>query len=165
MKSFFGSKDDGDKVSAKAFKHLVLTSIIGLFVCIACLCSTTYAWFVDVAPSSGNELKIADECRLSVTVSNGAAELTDISSGVWLEAGVEYTVTLSLPANSSSGYCIVNAGLNTYYSDYIAHHTEPVPKTSTFTLTVATSQTVKFITGWGIYSGSSDVTDGVMTIS
>ncbi len=33
------------KLSDKVFARLALTSILGILVCIICLCSTTYAWF------------------------------------------------------------------------------------------------------------------------
>ena len=38
-------KQNNEKLSDKAFARLALTSILGILVCIICLCSTTYAWF------------------------------------------------------------------------------------------------------------------------
>ena len=152
------------KLTDKAFSRLVLTSILGILVCIVCLCSSTYAWFSDSAPSNGNQIKMADECALTVYVVKDGTALEDIENGVELEAGVEYLVMLSLPANSASGYCLISAGGNTYYSDYIAAHSDPQPQTKSFVLKVETTQTVTFTSRWGIYAQDSHVVDGKMII-
>ena len=91
------------KLTDKAFSRLVLTSVLAIIVCIVCLCSTTYAWFTDSAPSNENEIKMAETFDLTVTVTKDGTPLADIENGVELEAGVVYTVTLSLPAGSASG--------------------------------------------------------------
>ena len=152
------------KLTDKAFSRLVFTSILGIFVCIVCLCSTTYAWFSDSAPSNGNQIKMAEECTLSVYVVKDGTALENIEDGVELEAGVEYLVMLSLPAGSSSGYCLISAGGITYYSDYIVSHTDPEPQTKSFVLKVETTQTVKFTSRWGIYAQDSHVVDGKIII-
>lgn len=155
-----------DAITDKAFSRLVVTSILGIFVCIVCLCSTTFAWFSDNAPSAGNHVTMAEECKLSVTVvreSDGSA-LENIESGVELVAGETYSVTLSLPAGSASGYCIIDANGNSYYTDYIARHSEVEDKVVTFDLTVEETQTVTFTTRWGIYSGECHVVDGALNI-
>lgn len=162
MHKFVDSKDE--KLTDKAFSRMLLPSVLGILLCIVCLCSTTFAWFTDSAPSAQNEIKAADECLLSVTVTESGEELQNIESGVLLEAGKEYTVTLSLPSGSASGYCMIVAGGKTYYSDYIARHSRSEPKTVTFTLTVATDQTVVFKPHWGIYSKETDVADNKLLI-
>ena len=43
-----------DKLTDKAFSRLVITSVIGILVCIACLCSTTFAWFTGATESNTN---------------------------------------------------------------------------------------------------------------
>ena len=148
----------------KAFSRMLLTSVLGILFCIVCLCSTTFAWFTDSAPSAQNEINVADECLLSVTVTESGEELENIESGVLLEAGKEYTVKLSLPSGSASGYCMIVAGDNTYYSDYIARHSETEPQTVVFTLTVGEDRTVVFKPHWGIYSKDADVVDGKLLI-
>ena len=149
-----------ETLTDKAFSRLVFTSILAIFVCICGLCSTTYAWFVHTIPSSGNEIKMADECLLEVSVTVDEAELPDIERGVELEVGREYTVVLSLLPNTASGYCIITAGAESYYTEYIARHTEPDGKNVSFTLTVEETKTVTFTPRWGIYAKSPDILDG-----
>jgi len=43
-----------EKLSDKAFARLSVTSILGILVCIICLCSTTYAWFSGSAQVDSN---------------------------------------------------------------------------------------------------------------
>ena len=144
------------KLTDKAFSRLLLTSAIGFFICIACLCSTTWAWFTGSVVGADNEIKMAGSCLLTITVECDGEQLADIESGVLLEAGAVYTVTLSLPANSGSGYCLIATDERSYYSDYIKRH-EGGTETISFRLTVEETQTVSFVTRWGIYSGECDV--------
>lgn len=146
-----------DKLTDKAFSRLVVTSIIGIFMCIVCLCSTTFAWFKDDAPSEGNRIQMADECLLAVTVSKDGTPIEGIENGVALEAGV-YDVTLSLPGNTASGYCLITAGGVNYHTDYIVRHTEDMKEIS-FKLVVDTAQTVVFTPRWGIFTGESDIVE------
>ena len=138
-------------INDKAFTRLMITSLIGFLVCVACLCSTTWAWFSDNAPSHGNEIKMADKFLLTVSVAGEGEPLEGIENGVALSAGVEYTVTLTLPAESASGYCILTAGGTQYYTDYLTAHESATPKVTSFTLKVNSDQTVVFTKHWGIY--------------
>lgn len=154
-----------EKLTDQAFSRLLATSILGILVCIACLCSTTFAWFSDSAPSKANELKMAEECLLTVELSRDGVDLELLEDGVELEAGVAYTVVLTLPANTASGYCIIRSEDDSYYTDYITRHSDATPQTKIFTLKVATTQTLRFETRWGIYAQeTSDVIDGVLLI-
>ncbi len=154
-----------DNLTDKAFSRLVLTSILGIFVCIVCLCSTTFAWFVESADSDGNKIKMAERCALTVTVTQDKTVLQNIESGIELKAGLEYTVTLVLPPNTSSGYCLITAGDSTYYTEYIQGHKDEGARKLSFKLMVKTTQEVTFISHWGIYARESDVgADGILLI-
>ena len=253
-----------DKLTDKAFLRLAVTSILAILVCIVCLCSTTFAWFKDSAPSAANSIKTADECDLSVQVSKLPASSTDVQDDETAEeptteesevseetpsteeqnesevseetpenlenspsaeeqdeitedlgettentdesevmeetpenpedspsaaeppelidlvgtpdaegngivynltAG-EYIVTLSLPANTASGYCKIIVGDKTYYTDYILRHEEAEPQKLIFKLVVEEDTEARFVPHWGIFTRASDIDDdGVMTIS
>ena len=161
------TKQELEKLSEKVFLRLIATSIFGVVMCMVCLCSTTWAWFSDSAPSNENEIKTATECLISIeVVPEGSDAVIDVSGtedtlGVALAAG-NYTVTMSLPKDSASGYYVIGVGANTYLTDYIVHHDEETPKTKTFTLTLGTDSEVVFTPRWGIYSDESDVTNGVL---
>ena len=154
-----------DKLTDKAFSRMLFTSLLGIFVCIVCLGSSTWAWFSDVSPSCQNEIRTADSCLLSVSVKDpNGAELENTEDGVTLTAGDVYTVTLSLPKDSASGYCMLTAGETAYYSDYIVRHESETPHTVSFTVTVSKTQEVVFTARWGIYTRDSDVVNGSLVI-
>ena len=67
-------QQNNEKLSDKAFARLALTSILGILVCIICLCSTTYAWFTGSVQVNNNTLKAADTCLLSVSVYKDGAD-------------------------------------------------------------------------------------------
>ena len=154
------------KMADKAFYRLIFTSFLAIFVCIVCLCSSTFAWFYDSAPSTGNTLRAMGDCLLEIRVEQGGVPLPaeELAAGVELLSGEEYTVTLTLPSGSASGYCLISADSGDFYSPYITRHNEPMPEAVSFALTVGTTQTVKFLTRWGIYSRDSDVTDGRLNL-
>lgn len=149
----------------KAFSRFVLTSVLGILACIVCLCSTTYAWFSDSAQSADNQINIADQCQLAVEVSQAGIVLADIENGVELKAGSSYVVTLTLPPNTASGYCLIKAADGTtYYSDYILGHTDSAAHTLAFVLRVEKDQTVTFTPRWGIYARDSSIVNNELRI-
>ena len=162
-----------EKLTDKAFSRLVLMSVFAILICIVGMCSTTYAWFNDGVPSGEIQIKAADSCLLSVTVSSAeeqtalgqiTAEAEVQEMELDLEANVPYTVTLSLPSDSASGYCLITAeNGDVYHSDYIARHDGEL-QTVSFTLTVETAQKITFTKRWGIYSDACDVVNGEMLI-
>lgn len=179
--------ENTDKLTDKAFSRMLITSLLGILVCIVCLGSSTWAWFSDITPSSQNEIRTADGTQLSISVKDkNDKKLENIESGVMLTVGETYTVTVSLPEDSSSGYCMISVGGKDYYSEYI--HSSMAPKTITFTVKVEavqdnqanqvdqTAQTaqndqktnqveVVFAARWGIYARDCDVAkDGTLVI-
>ena len=143
----------------KAFSRLLIPSMCAIFICIICLCSTTFAWFTESVPSEGNQINMAEECLLTVTVTReyDGFVFENIDQGIELEADVNYIVTLELPENTASGYCtITTTDGKTYYSDYIARHQDGQPRIDSFVLTVENTQILTFTKKWGIYSRESD---------
>ena len=151
---------ENEKLTDKAFSRLIFTSVIAILACVVCLCSTTYAWFTDAAPSNSNQINIAEDCLLSVVVTGDGVTLDNIEDGVELEALVDYVVMLSLPANTASGYCVIDVDGETYRTDYILRHEQAEAQTIELTLRVEAQKTVKFTSRWGVYTGEGDVGDG-----
>jgi len=164
--------ENTERLTDKAFLRLVLSSIFGLLMCLFCLCSTTWAWFSDNAPSRHNEIKTAEKCLVSVSVSKeetiGTANINtpfekNLASG-------EYTVTMTLPKDSASAYLVITVGSDEstakkYYTDYIERHNDAQEKTLTFKIIVTEDAMVTITPRWGIYSGDSNVTaDASLTI-
>ena len=151
-----------EKLSDATFLKLIATSVVSILLCMVALCSTTWAWFSDSLPSNNNKISTAENCDLTVEVtdSNGAA--VDISGSVVLSSTEAYTVTLTLPKDSASGYVIISSGGVEYRSPYIERHEEDTPKVISFELLTenASGLTVEFIPRWGIYADDSNVAAG-----
>lgn len=149
-------KVNQDKVTDKALSRLILTSVLGILLCLACLCSITWAWFSKGITSGNTKIETA-ECTLTVTATDGSTALlgeNGIGIGetatVTLESG-SYQVTVAMGINSASGYCVLSADGVDYYTDYMVGG-KNVPQSLTFTLVVTETIAVTFLPHWGIYS-------------
>lgn len=151
------------KLDDKAFVRLTVILVFSILLFVACLASSTYAWFTSNVSSNRNIIKAAPQFRLviDVRVDDTLLQKNADGSTVITESG-EYTVTVTLPQESSSGYCEIEVGDERYKSDYILK--EDAPTELVFTLIV--SQDYEFgdsgiiiAPRWGIYSGVSHVQD------
>ena len=78
----------GEKVTEKHLNRVLLSSICGLLLCMACLVGTTWAWFADSIVNEGNVIQIGTpQVVLQV---NGA----DVEDGGKLQAGT-HTITVA----------------------------------------------------------------------
>ena len=156
-----------EKLTEKAFSRLWITSIAGIVLCIACLCSTTWAWFSAGQAAEGNivqsgrfdlDISITEESSTlekAIEEPNTAAiEITDLSNGKMsctLPKG-KYTVVLkkTQDTTASRGFCsmTVKGKDQVYHTDSVsADGAEPF----TFTLDVREQEiTMLFSPVWGI---------------
>ena len=156
----------------KAFNRLLVAAVAGILICIVLLCSSTYAWYSASVSDGDNAIKTSGECLLQISVSKDGEALTLSDGKLTLEKGVTYTVILSMPKDSPSGYCAITTSGGIYRTDYLARHTDDTPTELSFTLSIAnqlgengediTPQTLKvhFKKTWGIYSGEVNVSHG-----
>lgn len=87
---------EGKKVTEKAFGRVLLSSICSILLCMACLVSTTWAWYTVSIENRGNEIQIATvtaNVSMLDTVNNVVA--TDTSGKYVLAAGT-YTAQINL---------------------------------------------------------------------
>ena len=162
-------KQNKHKLSDKAFVRLVVTSVLGILVCIICLCSSTFAWFSASVPSTDNKIKTSDYTELSVSIikhnkQEGKEDVTFVTvatvnnnnnnNGQTITCEGTYTITLTLRAGSSAGYLVLSVGDNKYYTDYLPRSS--VNQQLDFTLEVTGSKEVTFTVHWGIYSATPD---------
>ena len=154
-----------EKLTDKAFSRLWITSIVGILICIACLCSTTWAWFSADQSAEGNtvqsgnfnlDISVTKEQSSSTVESReqtlGDIEITELSNGklsCTLEKG-QYTVVLKTTPDTtvSRGFCKMMVGETAYYTDSIS-----TDATDSFTFTldvIEDGTTVLFSPAWGV---------------
>lgn len=59
---------EGQKVTEKHLRRVLISSICGILLCMSCLASTTWAWFTVSIENKGNVIQVASVPRVSVTV-------------------------------------------------------------------------------------------------
>ena len=160
MKSFLTANNE--KLTEKAFSSGIITSVLSIVLCIAALCSTSWAWFTGSTASSENTIKTAETFSLELVLEDGSSQVVDIANDkATLAAGQTYKVTISLPKNSASGYIVITDKNNVdYRSPYIQRHEDDTPHEVTFYLVVGETQEVTFTKRWGIYTGDPSVSAG-----
>lgn len=132
--------------------RLLMPSVVGIFICMVCLAGSTWAWFSATVQTVPQTIEAANY-DISVAVDG---EL--VSSPGTLEAGQQYTVTLTAIGNApSGGHCIVtnDTGAAPLYTATLLPG-----KTLTFTLIPDDAAVYTFTAVWGEYSDKPDITDG-----
>ena len=165
MKSFLTANNE--KLTEKAFSSGIITSVLSIVLCIAALCSTSWAWFTGSTASSENTIKTAETFTLELVLEDGSRQPVSIVDDKATLAAGTYTVKISLPKNSASGYIVITDKNNVdYRSPYIQRHEDDTPHNVTFYLVVEEAQEVTFTKRWGIYTGDPSVlAGGTLTIN
>lgn len=175
--------NNNEKLTDKVFLRLIATSIVSVILCMAGLCSSTWAWFTGNVSSGSNTIG-AGHCTLIVTVSKNAAsdgaEASALAEGVSEDETIvienfenvtkvlskgTYTINLKVEEDTNtSGYCVIIVGEKKYYTDYV---TSSDSGDKNFSLDVQDEElSVTFEPRWGIYSGEADVKAGkTLTVS
>lgn len=130
--------------------RLLMPSAVGIALCMVCLAGSTWAWFSSSVQTAPQTIEAAN-FDIAVTVND---EL--VPSPVTLEAGQQYTVTLTAIGNApSGGYCEVESGAVFLYTETILPN-----ELLAFTLIPDSNAAYTFTAVWGKYSGKADITNG-----
>ena len=148
------------KLTDKAFSRFIGTAMLGILVCIACLCSATWAWFNAGNGSQPSTIKggsFDQEISIEILGSGGEVVLSPIGKtkqSCELELGKSYTITLSPTADTTvKGYCIITVNGEKYNTESFGIDTDDVDETIAFTLTLPDGvgvTEVTFESHWGI---------------
>ena len=133
-----------EKMTDKAFSRIMLSSILAIVLCMAALCSTSYAWFTTSLSTNGQLTAANFDITVSVTDTAAAVEAEEDGSFI-LPAG-EYTVSIQKSANATAqrGYASIRCGSEVFYTQAIDG------ATIEFTLIAATEVQASFVAEIGI---------------
>lgn len=99
IKTLF-SIPDGEKVTDKALRKVLISSICSILLCMTCLVSTTWAWFTVSIVNTGNEIIIAElEPTVTIKLENGDP-IAPSNEVYALEAG-KYLIEAEIQNNAS----------------------------------------------------------------
>lgn len=85
---------EGEKITEKLFSRVLLSSICSILLCMACLVSTTWAWFTVSIENTGNEIWIASVTP-DVKITSGQELITPVDGSYTLDAGT-YRIDIGL---------------------------------------------------------------------
>ncbi len=91
----------GEKVTEKALRRVLISSICSILLCMTCLVSTTWAWFTVSIENTGNVIEIA-EVKSNISVFTSDNRQIESQDGVYALAAGKYTVEVAVD-NSASG--------------------------------------------------------------
>ena len=83
----------GEKVTEKHLRRVLISSICSILLCMTCMVSTTWAWFTVSIENTNNVIEMAT-ATASVQISPVA--ITDENGAYILNAGENYTVTVTV---------------------------------------------------------------------
>ena len=155
-KCFLCSKQD--KLTEKAFTQSIAVSVISILLCIATLCSVTWAWFSENVTASST-LK-AGNCDVTVLVIREGTEIarqTDTTGTYTFEADQAYQIRIVSTGSAKSSYCKLVIGDREYYTEQVS--TSAPNNTISFTLTFDATTEVEILTRWGTYHTPNDARD------
>lgn len=173
-----------ENLSEKSFLTLIATSIVSILLCMACLCSVTWAWFgqdheqtlrfsadpliLDVTVVDGEGIPMVEYAY----VHDGESEMSKEGSNAMIvqteEGESTFNVTLTLAEGSASGYCKIIAkyadgAVREYFTDTLARGDGETEKSMTFSLAVKESVSLTFLPRFGTVA-HSDMAEGKLSI-
>lgn len=98
LKYFFTVAED-EKVTEKCFRRILLSSALGILLCMTCLVSTTWALFTTTLVSEGNSIEVGT-----------FTPRIQVSGDAVVQASAENVYTCQLPTHGSYEVTIANDG-------------------------------------------------------
>lgn len=92
----------GQKVTEKALRRVLASSLCSILLCLVCLVSTTWAWFAVSIENTGNTIAIA-EITPTITVKENNIGIAPTDGIYTLKPG-NYTITVALEQARASAY-------------------------------------------------------------
>ena len=144
-----------EKVSDVSFSRIIVSSVLGILLCIFCLAGLTWAWFSGSSSSAANSITAA-EFKVKVTI-NGS-EITS-ANGKYTLTQEQNQVIVTADGSATTGYCIVKFGENTYHTIQIFKvPAENNPQSVTFTVKSVAGAELEIIPQWGTYADDNNET-------
>lgn len=132
--------EDAEKTSVN-ITNILLPSLVGIFICAACLCKVSWAWFTSSTATSATTVRSASFSIDDISMTqNGHTIAPDAERKFSLDAG-NYTLSFKKSADSTSenGFCIITVIRN---NDSAATPYYTCNITDSFNLTIKTDTAI-----------------------
>ena len=147
-----------EKITDKAFNRVLVTSILGILMCMVFLCSSTWAWFKDDVTNNKNVIESASYSIVSIVKLDGTTEeITETEKNTYALTAGTYAVTLNKDGDAKYGYIVISTDKNhKLYTETM----DDVKTSFTYILEISEETIVNFKPHLGLYSGTADVVSG-----
>lgn len=155
------------KVSDKEFTRIMISSVLGIMLCVICLAGLTWAWFSGSVSSAANNITAASfNIQIDVNVKGTKTTVPHtVENGIYsfsLENNKVYDVKITADGTATTGYCEVLFGKNVYHTIQIFNISDESnsgsilstdrPQEINFTVNATDSTFLKIVPQWGSYA-------------
>lgn len=156
------------KVSDKEFTRIMISSVLGIMLCVICLAGLTWAWFSGSVSSAANNITAASfNIQIDVKVKGTETPVPrTVENGIYsfsLENNKAYDVKITADGTATTGYCEVLFGKNVYHTIQIFNISDESnsgsilstdrPQEINFTVNATESTLLlKIVPQWGSYA-------------
>ena len=155
------------KVSDKEFTRIMISSVLGIMLCVICLAGLTWAWFSGSVSSAANNITAASfNIQIDVNVKGTETPVPrTVENGIYsfsLENNKAYDVKITADGTATTGYCEVIFGENVYHTIQIFNISDESnsgsilstdrPQEINFTVNATDSTLLQIVPQWGSYA-------------
>jgi len=112
---------EGTKVTERIFTKVLLSSICSILLCMACLVSTTWAWFTVSIENQGNQIQIAEvNTDIAIEKNGSKVDIDPAVGGYLLDAG-QYDIRVKVENNAKGSDDLARPQNDVYVVMTVAH--------------------------------------------
>lgn len=113
---------EGTKVTERIFTKVLLSSICSILLCMACLVSTTWAWFTVSINNQGNQIQIAEvNTDIAIEKNGSKVDIDPAVGGYLLDAG-KYDIQVKVENNAKGSDDLSRPQNDVYVVMTVAHN-------------------------------------------
>lgn len=113
---YTGKREHPQEEKPASLTALLMPSLLGVAICLVCLCSLTWAWFTATQNSGVQPIQSA---TATVTAKLGDTALGELKVGEPCNLKGTGTLTLHMAGDAQYAYVVIKVGGTEYYTDYL----------------------------------------------
>lgn len=113
---YTGKREHPQEKKPASLTALLMPSLLGVAICLVCLCSLTWAWFTATQNSGVQPIQSA---TATVTAKLGDTALGELKVGEPCSLNGTGTLTLHMAGDAQYAYVVIKVGDTEYHTDYL----------------------------------------------
>lgn len=113
---YTGKREHPQEKKPASLTALLMPSLLGVAICLVCLCSLTWAWFTATQNSGVQPIQSA---TATVTASLNGTALGELKVGEPCSLNGTGTLTLHMDGSAQYAYVLIKVGGTEYHTDYL----------------------------------------------